>query len=153
MLYICLLHIEKIRILRSWLCLHIRMHLLSRTLLLCSRCWCNFVYWYVFALLPNNNNNNNMYLAFLSWATSTQPPFRTFRRTPQIYTQPPSTKQSYSCLAVCHTTCHSIKDVHLIPLELIRSKCHSVTKGREAHLISNDKTFYPLGINRRGEAC
>ena len=45
---------------------------------------------------------------------------------------------------------HSINDVHLIPLELIRSKRDSVRKAREAHLINKAKTLHPLGINRRG---
>ena len=46
---------------------------------------------------------------------------------------------------------HSINDVQLIPLELIRSKRDSVRKAREAHLISKAKTLHPLGINRRDE--
>ncbi|XP_078374399.1 uncharacterized protein LOC144657936 [Oculina patagonica] len=46
---------------------------------------------------------------------------------------------------------HSINDVHLIPLELIRSKRDSVRKAREAHLINKAKTLHPLGINRRDE--
>ena len=46
---------------------------------------------------------------------------------------------------------HSIKHVHLIPLELIGSKRDSVRKAREAHLINKAKTLHPLGINRRGE--
>ena len=41
---------------------------------------------------------------------------------------------------------HSINDVHLIPLELIRSTRDSVRNAREA------KTLHPLGINRRDEA-
>ena len=46
---------------------------------------------------------------------------------------------------------HSINDVQLIPLELIRSKRDSVRKAREAHLINKAKTLHPLGINRRDE--
>ena len=46
---------------------------------------------------------------------------------------------------------HSINDVQLILLELIRSKRDSVRKAREAHLISKAKTLHPLGINRRDE--
>ena len=47
---------------------------------------------------------------------------------------------------------HSINDVHLIPLELMRSSRDSVRKAREAHLINKAKTLHPLGINRRDEA-
>ena len=47
---------------------------------------------------------------------------------------------------------HSINDVHLIPLELMRSTRDSVRKAREAHLINKVKTLHPLGINRRDEA-
>ena len=47
---------------------------------------------------------------------------------------------------------HSINDVHLIPIELIRSKRDSVRKAREAHLINKAKTLHPFGINRRYEA-
>ena len=47
---------------------------------------------------------------------------------------------------------HSINDVLLIPIELIRSKRDSVRKTREAHLINKAKTLHPFGINRRGEA-
>ena len=36
---------------------------------------------------------------------------------------------------------HSINDVRLIPIELIRSKRDSVRKAREAHLINKAKTF------------
>ena len=43
---------------------------------------------------------------------------------------------------------HSINDVHLIPLELIRSNRDSVRKAREAHLIIIAKTLHPFGINR-----
>ena len=46
---------------------------------------------------------------------------------------------------------HSINDVHLIPIELIRSKRDSVRKAREAHLINKAKTLHPFGINRRDE--
>ena len=47
---------------------------------------------------------------------------------------------------------HSINDVHLIPLELIRSKRDSVRKAREAHLIIKAKTLLHFGINRPNEA-
>ena len=47
---------------------------------------------------------------------------------------------------------HSINDVRLIPIELIRSKRDSVGKAREAHIISKAKTLHPFGINRRDEA-
>ena len=46
---------------------------------------------------------------------------------------------------------HSVNDVHLIPLELIRSKRDSVRKAREAHLINKAKKLHPLGINIRDE--
>ena len=47
---------------------------------------------------------------------------------------------------------HSINDVRLIPIELIRSKRDSIRKAREAHLITKAKTLHPFGINRRDEA-
>ena len=46
---------------------------------------------------------------------------------------------------------HSINDVRLIPIELIRSKRDSVRIAREAHLINNAKTLHPFGIKRRDE--
>ena len=46
---------------------------------------------------------------------------------------------------------HSINDVLLIPLELIRSNRDSVRKEREAHLIDKAMTLEPHGINRRDE--
>ena len=42
--------------------------------------------------------------------------------------------------------------VHLILIELIRCKCDSVRKAREAHLINKAKTKHLFGINRRDEA-
>ena len=47
---------------------------------------------------------------------------------------------------------HSINDVILIPLELIRSNRDAVRKVREAHLIHKGNTLSPLGMNRRDEA-
>ena len=47
---------------------------------------------------------------------------------------------------------HSINDVHLIPLELMRCTRDTVRKAREAHLINKAKTLHPRGINRRDEA-
>ena len=47
---------------------------------------------------------------------------------------------------------HSINDVHLVPIELIRNKRDSVRKAREAHLINKAKTLHPFGIDRRDEA-
>ena len=47
---------------------------------------------------------------------------------------------------------HSINDVILIPLELIRSNRDAVRKAREAHLIHKENTLSPLGINRLDEA-
>ena len=47
---------------------------------------------------------------------------------------------------------HSINDVILIPLELIRSNRDAVRKALEAHLIHKENTLFPLGINRRDEA-
>ena len=46
---------------------------------------------------------------------------------------------------------HSINDVQLTPLELVRSKRDSVRKAREANLINKAKTLHPLGINRSDE--
>ena len=46
---------------------------------------------------------------------------------------------------------HSINDVILIPLELIRSNRDAVRKAREAHLIHKGNTLSPLGINRRDD--
>ena len=43
---------------------------------------------------------------------------------------------------------HSINDVLLIPLELIRSNRDFVTKAREAHLIDKAMTLEPHGIGR-----
>ena len=43
---------------------------------------------------------------------------------------------------------HSINDVLLILLELIRSNCDSVREAREAHLIEKAMTLEPCGINR-----
>ena len=47
---------------------------------------------------------------------------------------------------------HSINDVILIPLKLIRSNRDAVGKAREAHLTHKGNTLSPLGINRRDEA-
>ena len=47
---------------------------------------------------------------------------------------------------------HSINDVTLIPLELMRSNRDAVRKAREAHLIHKGNTLSPLGISRRDEA-
>ena len=47
---------------------------------------------------------------------------------------------------------HSINDVILIPLELIRSNRDAVRRAREAHLIHKGNTLSPLGINRLDEA-
>ena len=47
---------------------------------------------------------------------------------------------------------HSINDVILIPLELIRGNRDAVGKTREAHLIHKGNTISPLEINRRDEA-
>jgi len=47
---------------------------------------------------------------------------------------------------------HSINDVRLIPIELIRSKRDSVRNAREAHSINKAKILHPFGINRRDEA-
>ena len=46
---------------------------------------------------------------------------------------------------------HSHKDMLLIPLKLLKSKCDSVRKAREAHLIQKAKTVEPLGMNWRNE--
>ena len=46
---------------------------------------------------------------------------------------------------------HSINDVLLIPLELIRSSRDSVRKADEAHLIDKAMTLQPQGINRCDE--
>ena len=47
---------------------------------------------------------------------------------------------------------HSINEVRVIPIELIRGKRDSVRKAREAHLINKAKTLHPFGINKRDEA-
>ena len=39
---------------------------------------------------------------------------------------------------------HSINDVHITPLELIRSTRDSVRKAREAHFGNKAKTLHPL---------
>ena len=46
---------------------------------------------------------------------------------------------------------HSINDVRLIPLEVIRSNLDSDRKVREARLIEKARTWEPHGINRRDE--
>ena len=46
---------------------------------------------------------------------------------------------------------HSINDVLLIPLELIRSNRDSVRKAHEAHLIDKAMILEPHGINRSDE--
>ena len=46
---------------------------------------------------------------------------------------------------------HSISDVLLIPLKLIRSNRDSVRKAREVQLIDKAMTWEPHGINRRDE--
>ena len=45
-----------------------------------------------------------------------------------------------------------IIDVHLIPIELVRSKRDTVRKAREAHFINKAEPLHPFGINRRDEA-
>ena len=48
---------------------------------------------------------------------------------------------------------HSINDIILIPLELVRSNRDLVRKAREDHhLIHKENTLSPLGISRRNEA-
>ena len=47
---------------------------------------------------------------------------------------------------------HSINDVILIPLELIRSNRDAVRKALKAHLIHKGNTLSPLGTKRRVEA-
>ena len=54
--------------------------------------------------------------------------------------------------AVFNQSGHSINDVCLIFLELIRSDRDPVRKSLEAHLIHKGKTLSPLGVNRRNEA-
>ena len=49
-------------------------------------------------------------------------------------------------------TGHSIKDVILILLELIRSNSDAARKAQEAYLIHKGNTLSPLGINRRDKA-
>ena len=51
-----------------------------------------------------------------------------------------------------HQAGHSINDVRLTPIELIRSKRDSIRKAREAHLIDKVKTLHPFGINKGDEA-
>ena len=46
---------------------------------------------------------------------------------------------------------HNANDMHLIPLELIKSNRDSVRKAREAYLIDRGQTLEPLGLNRRDE--
>ena len=46
----------------------------------------------------------------------------------------------------------ALKDIRLIPIELIRYKRDSVRKAREAHLMNKAKTLHPFGKNRRDEA-
>ena len=46
---------------------------------------------------------------------------------------------------------HSINNIELIPLELIKSNRDGIRKARAALLISKGKTLEPHGINRRDE--
>ena len=46
---------------------------------------------------------------------------------------------------------HSINNIELIPLELIKSNRDGIRKAREALLFSKGKTLEPHGINRRDE--
>ena len=46
---------------------------------------------------------------------------------------------------------HSINDVRLIPLELVKSKRDPTRKAQEAHLIGKGKTLQPHCIKRRDE--
>ena len=46
---------------------------------------------------------------------------------------------------------HNANDMHLIPLELMKSNRVSVRKAREAYLIDRGQTLEPLGLNRRDE--
>ena len=46
---------------------------------------------------------------------------------------------------------HSINNIELIPLELIKSNRDGIRKAREALLISKGKTLEPHRINRRDE--
>ena len=46
---------------------------------------------------------------------------------------------------------HSIKDIELIPLELIYSERNRIRKTREGFLISKGKTLEPYGMNRPNE--
>ena len=55
--------------------------------------------------------------------------------------------QPYSYLRTFKEADHSINDVLLIPVELIRSNRDSVRKAREAHLIDKAMTLEPHGIN------
>ena len=46
---------------------------------------------------------------------------------------------------------HSINNIELIPLELIKSNRDGIRKARELLFISKGKTLEPHGINRRDE--
>ena len=59
--------------------------------------------------------------------------------------------KSYSYLRTFNQADHSINDVLLIPVELIRSNRDSVRKALEAHLIDKAMTLEPHGMNRRDE--
>jgi len=48
-------------------------------------------------------------------------------------------------------TGHSINEVRLIPIELIRSKRDTVRKAQEDHVINEAKTLHPFGINRKDD--
>ena len=48
-------------------------------------------------------------------------------------------------------TDHSIKDIELIPLEVVNSDRDGIRKIREGFLISKGKTLEPYGMNRRDE--
>jgi len=68
-----------------------------------------------------------------------------------LYSQLWPLSQSYSYLRTFNQADHSINDVLLIRVELIRSNRYSVRKEREAHLIDKAMTLEPHGINRHDE--
>ena len=74
------------------------------------------------------------------------------KRTPMFYPESPTTQHNHTVSLHFNQAGHSINDVRLIPIELIRSKRDSVRKAREAHLINKAKTLHPFGINKRDEA-
>ena len=77
--------------------------------------------------------------------------FREHRRTIEKATQRRHINQPTAVSDHFSLTGHSINNIELTPLELIKSNKDGIRKAKEALLISKGKTLEPHGINRRDE--